>query len=169
MLLDVAISEDWFCELYFSMSCVICWWRKRGRRWSCCRCSIYLWGWCIRYISGPDGQGAKVLFIIFVIRPLPWQVRLHGRSTTILIKWSFSCLEGRSHGDFPGSPLRSVSRFLLLLFALQSMAKPWSRGPTPASNQFIYGMILQFVTLTRRYSLTFILYPQFEFPALWIM
>ena len=60
---------------------------------------------------------------IFVIRPLPWQVRLHGRSKKYLNKKiTIFGSEGRQHGVYfcPGSPLRCVVCVLcpFLLFCL---------------------------------------------------
>lgn len=71
-----------------------------------------------------------------VIRPLPWQVRLHGRSTN-LNKKKFYWFWERSHGSCPGSLPRVVCAVLLFVMpfiitylSLHSILPLWIRWDT---------------------------------------
>ncbi|KAM1933638.1 hypothetical protein ACFX15_017919 [Malus domestica] len=82
---------------------------------------------------------------IFVIRPLPWQVRLHGRSKNLNKKTKSSGFKGRQHGVFfgPGSPLRCVvcalcvSLPFVLCFIFRSTACAFEHGFSTSTTAYL--------------------------------
>lgn len=125
----------------FKVQSLVVWWiilnREYGMAdWSCghacaaklglnCGIVVGFYNGCKRCIrtEKPEIKMAEA-WLFFVIRPLPWQVRLHGRPPEILIKNLYFCgPEGRSYGSCPGSPLLSVVRVFCSLLELKLLIR----------------------------------------------
>lgn len=100
---------------YYLLAVIILWcvWRWRIKNL-----------WLARKIC--DWKLRERFFLLWLlIRPLPWQVRLHGRSKKLNKSIYFFVLGGRWHGDYsfiifyyPGSPPAGVWCFFAFLFFL---------------------------------------------------